>query len=40
MNVRTAALLGVCQFDQNVVVDDTSVGIEAANNGGMTAVSV
>ena len=40
MNVRAAELLGVYQFDQIVVVDDTPVGIEAAKNGGMTAVAV
>ncbi len=40
MNVRAAELLGVYQFDQIIVVDDTPVGIEAAKNGGMTAVAV
>jgi phosphonoacetaldehyde hydrolase len=40
MNVRAAELLGVCRFDQIVVVDDTPVGIEAAKNGGMMAVAV
>jgi phosphonoacetaldehyde hydrolase len=40
MNVRAAELLGVCRFDQIVVVDDTPVGIEAAKNGGMIAVAV
>jgi phosphonoacetaldehyde hydrolase len=40
MNVRAAELLGVYQFDQIVVVDDTPVGIEAAKNGGMIAVAV
>ena len=40
MNVRAAELLGVYQFDEIVVVDDTPVGIEAAKNGGMTAVAV
>jgi phosphonoacetaldehyde hydrolase len=40
MNVRAAELLGVYQFDQIVVVDDTPVGIEAAKNGGMIAVGV
>ena len=39
MNVRAAELLGVYQFDQIVVVDDTPVGIEAAKNGGMIAVA-
>ena len=40
MNVRAAELLGVCQFDQIVVVDDTPVGIEAAKKGGMISVAV